>query len=76
MVSRSLARTGDLPGHGRSTDIQQHQSSFHTRTGTWRICKVCPGTPDGTGRKAIVTFKSKSPSQEIYTDMLQILSPV
>lgn len=49
-----MTRTGDLPGHGRSTDIQQHQSSFHTHTGTLRIYKACPGTPDGTVRKAYV----------------------
>lgn len=46
-----MTGTGDLPGHERSTDIQQHQSSFHTHTGTLRICKACPGTLDGTAKK-------------------------
>lgn len=79
----SLARTVDLPGHGRSRDIQQHQSSFHTRTGTWRICKVCPGTPDGTTRKAwvrsspskVTDFHNKGDRRFfwIYSNMFQIL---
>lgn len=42
----------DLPGHGRSRDILRRQSSFHTRTGTWRIGTVCPSTPDETARRA------------------------
>lgn len=51
-----MTRTGDLPGHGRNTDIQQHQSSFHTHTGTLRIYKGCPGTPDGTVRKDMYIY--------------------
>lgn len=48
MLSTVSENADSLPRLGRSTGILQHQSSFHTHTGTWRIGTVCPDTPDET----------------------------
>lgn len=37
-----------LPKHERSRGTQLLQSSYRTRTGTWRTCRECPGIPDET----------------------------
>lgn len=65
------SRTVDLPEHGRSTDIQQHQSSSHTRTGIWHICKACPGTPDGTAKNEYIPLLSKSSFSLYGKDLLK-----
>lgn len=44
----SLTEAVNLPRHGRSRGTLLRRSSFHTHTGTWRICTACPSTPDET----------------------------
>lgn len=44
-----------LPRRGRSRGTLQHQSSSHTRTGTWHIDTACPSTPDETWKEKNTT---------------------
>lgn len=67
-----MTRVDNLPRHGRSRDILQHQSSFHTHTGTWHICTGCPSTPDETARnmRALTSRTKKKKKSESMSDQV------
>ena len=41
-ANRIKTETRNSQAHGRSTDTQQHQSSFHTHTEILHIYTMCP----------------------------------
>lgn len=71
-TSLLMVRVDNLPRHGRSRDILQHQSSFHTHTGTWHICTGCPSTPDETARnmRALTSRTKKKKKSESMSDQV------